>query len=324
MDFKSIVSEIIQKKKGTGGVDSVIFAACGGSYSTLFPAKYLLETKSTKLKIGHFSSNELLHSLPAYVGENSIIVTISHKGETPETVEVAKKAQEIGATSIVLTFDANSSLAKHGDYVFLYQWGETIDQNESNVLIAMKISVEILQQTEGWLHYENFHQACSLFTEVTHEAREASLENAISFARTYQKEPIIYVIGSGFASYAAYSFAICILMEMQWIHSSAIHSGEYFHGPFEITDPDVPFILLKSYGSTRPLDERAHSFLKQYGKKIILLDAVELGLGAVGEEVAELFNHLFFTVILREYANQLAIKRDHPLSTRRYMWKVAY
>ena len=51
--------------------------------------------------------------------------------------------------------------------------------------------------------------------------------------------------------------------EMQWIHSSAIHSGEYFHGPFEITDKDVPFIMMMSTGRTRALDQRALDFLQQ-------------------------------------------------------------
>jgi len=324
MDIKTIISDIFKEKAPIGGVDSVVFAACGGSFSTLFPAKYLLETKSKELKIGHYSSNEFLHTMPSYVGKNSIIITISHKGETPETVQVAKKAQEIGAASIVLTFDGKSALAGYGDYVLLYQWGETIDQNESNVIIAMKLAAEILNQKEHWILYDTFLHACALFTDVTYLARTASKERAAEFAKTYKKEPLMYVMGSGFATYAAYSFAICILMEMQWIHSSSIHSGEYFHGPFEITDPEVPFILLKSYGSTRPLDERAHTFLKKYGKKIILLDAEELGLGNVGEEVAELFNHMFFTVVLREYANQLAKERNHPLSERRYMWKVEY
>ena len=30
------------------------------------------------------------------------------------------------------------------------------------------------------------------------------------------------------------------MMEMQWINSGSFHSGEFFHGPFEIVDKDVP------------------------------------------------------------------------------------
>ena len=51
------------------------------------------------------------------------------------------------------------------------------------------------------------------------------------------------------ANYAtAYSYAICIFQEMQWIHSAGIHSDEYFHGPFEVTDIDAPFVILRRAG----------------------------------------------------------------------------
>ncbi|MCY7931444.1 SIS domain-containing protein, partial [Bacillus inaquosorum] len=45
-----------------------------------------------------------------------------------------------------------------------------------------------------------------------------------------------------------------------WIHSHAIHAGEYFHGPFEIIDESVPFIILLGLDETRPLEERALTF----------------------------------------------------------------
>ena len=81
-------------------------------------------------------------------------------------------------------------------------------------------------------------------------------------------------MGSGACYGEAYSFAICLLMEMQWIHSSCIHAGEYFHGPFEITDDNVPFIIIKGLGSTRAIDERAYNFCQKYSEKIMKIIAV--------------------------------------------------
>ncbi len=59
----------------------------------------------------------------------------------------------------------------------------------------------------------------------------------------------------------------CIFMEMQWIHSACIHSGEFFHGPFEITDANTPFFFQFSEGNTRAVDERALNFLKKYDQR---------------------------------------------------------
>ena len=67
-------------------------------------------------------------------------------------------------------------------------------------------------------------------------------------------------MSSGATHEVAYSTSICLMMEMQWIHSGTFHSGEFFHGPFEITDKDVPFILLMNDGRTRQMDARALTF----------------------------------------------------------------
>lgn len=85
-----------------------------------------------------------------------------------------------------------------------------------------------------------------------------------AWAEASKREPLIYTMGSGANWGSAYSFAICILQEMQWVHSAAIHAGEYFHGPFEITDFDVPFIILKGLGNARQMDERALAFAQKY------------------------------------------------------------
>ena len=111
---------------------------------------------------------------------------------------------------------------------------------------------------------------------------------------------------------------------MQWIHSSSIHSGEFFHGPFEITDKEVPFVLQVSEGTNRPLDERALKFLKTYAKRIEVIDAKDLGLSTIDASVVDYFNHSLFTNVYPVYNKALAEERQHPLTTRRYMWKVEY
>lgn len=325
MDIKEIVEKILIEKSSIGGIDSVVFAACGGSFATLFPAKYILETNSKKLKVGHYSSNELLHMFPEYISERTIIVTISHNGNTRETIEVAKKAQEIGATSVTLTFKPDSDLARAGDYVITYDWNPVYqDQKESNVVVAMRLAVELLNQVEGYTYYNEFNSACNKLTTVIESAKKIVDCKTYEWAEHYKDEEIMYVMGSGYASYSAYAFSICLLLEMQWMNSSAIHSGEYFHGPFEITDKKTAFLLLKSAGRNRPIDERAEAFLSRYCENYYVIDAKELGLEVLGPNVHEVFNQIFFAVILRRYAEALADVRKHSLDTRRYMWKVEY
>lgn len=190
--------------------------------------------------------------------------------------------------------------------------------------IILSLCVETLQQVEGYDCYADFQQGMTQINGVVARARSLVAGRCQHFARRYQHEKLFYILSSG-ASYGhAYGFAICSLMEMQWLHAAPIHSGEYFHGPFEVTDKETPFILLMNEGRTRTLDERARSFLSTYAEKIEVVDAKALGIGVLPSSVVEFFNPVLFYSIMCEYRAALADIRQHPLETRRYMGLVAY
>jgi len=321
MKISEIVADI---KKNNDNIDSVIFVACGGSLASQYPAKYLLENQSKSLKVGYFTSNEFVHASPQYLSDNTIVVTVSHAGETPETVKATKIANEKGATTISFTWKEESSLGKEGKYIVLYEWGNEVKIDDSKMGKILRLAFEILNSFDG---YENYDKAMDAFDKIdliVRNAKKYSLKRAEKFAEDYKDSDMIYVMSSGASAGVAYSYSICILLEMQWINSAAIHSGEYFHGPFEITDKETPFILMLNEGRTRTLDERALSFLSKYGEKLIILDAKELGLNTIDDSVIEFFNPLLFNNVLRLYAEKLADVRKHPLSQRRYMWKLEY
>ena len=163
-----------------------------------------------------------------------------------------------------------------------------------------------------------------MLTAVIRKARAQVAKRALAFAQEYKDDSVIYTMGSGAGYGAAYMESICIFMEMQWLDSSSIHTGESFHGPFEITDVNRPFMIQVSEGSTRPLDERCLKFLRTYGKRIEVLDAKELGLSVIDPAVVDYFNHSLFNNVYPIYNHALAEARKHPLPTRRYMWKVEY
>jgi fructoselysine-6-P-deglycase FrlB-like protein len=132
-------------------------------------------------------------------------------------------------------------------------------------------------------------------------------------------------MSSGASLDVAYSSSICLMMEMQWINSGSFHSGEYFHGPFEITDKDVPFVLLMNDGKTRKADARALTFLQRFDAKVAVVDAKDYALsGAIDGSVVTYFNPMLHTAVFRTYAEALADARSHPLTVRRYMWKLEY
>lgn len=324
MTEKEIVKSIVSRMENIGGVKQVYLIACGGSFASYYPAKYFLQSEATALKVEHYSSNEFVHAAPKALGENSIVILTSHAGNTPETVAAAEMAQGKGAATICLTFTEDSPLTKFGDYNITYEFGNNSEVMNQKTAIPLALAVEILNQVEGYVHYEKVLDGFGKIQNITNNAKSLIEDRAVKFGKAFKDEKLIYVMGSGASYGEVYAFSICILLEMQWVNSAAIHSGEYFHGPFEITDKETPFLMLMSEGRTRPLDERALSFLSKYGEKMELLDAKEYGLDQIDAAVVDFFNPLVFVNVMRVYAEQLAEARNHPLSERRYMWKFEY
>jgi fructoselysine 6-phosphate deglycase len=148
-----------------------------------------------------------------------------------------------------------------------------------------------------------------------------------TYAPRFKDESVVYTVASGASYGAAYSFAICVLMEMQWINSQAIHANEFFHGPFEVLDKDRAFIMMMGLDETRPLEERAKGFLDRFGspEKIMVLDAQELDLTGIDDEFKGNLVPLIFFDTLWRFAYKLADLRQHTmLEGRRYMKKISY
>ena len=157
--------------------------------------------------------------------------------------------------------------------------------------------------------------------ELTKEQYDAQ---AKQWAKDNKRKKTIYTSGSGINYGEVYSTAMCWFMEMQWINSGCIHSGEFFHGPFEVTDYDVPFMLVKSIGKTRFLDERVENFAKKFTEDLLVLDQKDLDLSNVAEEARQYVAAILTGVVIRHFVEAIAFERGHSLDVRRYMWQMEY
>ena len=305
-------------------VSEVFLVACGGSLVDLYPSKYFLASESRRLRSELYTANEFVHAVPKVLGKGSVVILCSHSGETPEVIKALKVAKTTGALTVTLTHGASSAIVDFSEHTIVYDWGDETKVKNNPMAIALALCVETQELVEGLPEYDDFQHAMSQIDQVVAGACKQVEQRADLFAEAYQQEQLYYVLSSG-ASYGhAYGFAICSLMEMQWLDASGIHSGEFFHGPFEITDHKTNFIVLLNEDRTRPLDERVITFLEQYAKRYIVVDARELGLGVLPKTVVEFFNPVLFYSVLCKYREALAKIRKHPLEKRRYMGIVDY
>lgn len=322
MDPKQIIEKIREKQSN---IKSVIFVGCGASKADLYPAKYFLDENAKNLRTNHFTANEFNYATPAAVDDTAIVITASLGGNTPETVQATAKAKELGAHVISLTRSVGSPIANNANYVIYHRFAESYSAKLEKMGYALELAVEILNQYEGYEYYKDMKNGFSKIFDLADKAAKSAIVDAKKFAQEYKDAPIIYVMSSGATHEVAYSTSICLMMEMQWINSGTFHSGEFFHGPFEIVDRDVPFILLMNDGRTRKIDSRALTFLQRFKAKTTVVDALDYGLSSVvPKTVVDYFNPMLITAVFRVYAEELSYARQHALTKRRYMWKLEY
>ena len=320
---KEIVSEIKKKMDAKGGLKHVYFVACGGSKAAIFPGLYLLQSEAKTFGATTYTSNEFVHATPKELDERCVAIVCSLKA-TPETVEAVKTANASGAISIAMTGSMETGMAQVGQYVVTYSNGDDQIYSDSNQSNSLRIGFELLHQIEDWANYDKAMAAYGEIDAMIDEAKKELLPAAQAWAAKVKDEPIFYVLASGSNYGVAYSMVCCHFMEMQWKHAVCLHTGEYFHGPFETTDKQLPMILLMSEGRTRALDERCLKFLNTYAENFITIDFAKINKGRIDPSVVEFFNPVVMIPVERYYVSQMAVLRGHSMDDRRYMWKVEY
>lgn len=325
IDQIEAAASAIRERVEAGKATHVYFVACGGSQASMMPAQYMFD-RELAIPSAIYTSNEFNYATPKAFDASSIVVTISHSGTTPETVAAAQKATDAGALSIAFSNAVDSPLWKAASYPIHYDHGEGAEEADKSGSVELRAWFEFLKSLDGE-HAERWAKASSAvdaLPELKAKAQDLYRDDCVRFASRTKRSKLIYTMGSGASYGEMYALAICWLMEMQWVNSNCIHSGEYFHGPFEVTDFDVPFIISVGNGATKHLDERALAFAKQYSQELLVLDENAFSYEGVPQDVQEYFAPELLSAAIRVFVEAHAHDSGHSLSVRRYMWQLEY
>ncbi|MCC6305911.1 MAG: SIS domain-containing protein [Rhodobacteraceae bacterium] len=307
----------------------IYLVACGGSLSIMHPGKFVLDRHAPMLPADVVNAAEFVLRAPARLGPGALVILCSQTGTTRETVAAAEFARARGAATLALTMEPASPLGRAVDHVLRYAapytTGTPIDPADSNYAVLYMLLAGFLRQRGGPDLTLPLLASLAALGPVIEGAKSRLAPRFDAFAARVKDVPVVYTMASGVNWGAAYSFAICVLMEMQWIGSQAIHAGEFFHGPFEVVDRHACFILLVGLDATRPAEERARAFLHRFGDpaNVLDLDARTLEPGGLAEPWRAYLMPLVFFDALWDFAYRLARLRGQPMLTgRRYMKKI--
>ena len=322
MDAVKIVNKISEEH---GTIKNVYFLACGGSLVDLYPGYYFVRAESAVMDAQWIPAREFALTPPKKLGKDSLLIICSHSGKTKECLEAAKVGMNAGAAVVTMTHAPGSACDTDEWISVVYDWAPGVKEAQKPQGIVLGILNELMKAQEpGYTLYSSIKEGFEKIDDIIAEAVKKQQNSAWLFAEKYSEEPNLYIMASGASYSQAYGFAICSLQEMQWMDCGYLNSAEYFHGPFEVTDKDHIYILLKSVGKTRMIDERAEVFLNKYAEKYEIIDAADCGMDAIDDSCVDYFNAPLFYEMSVLYRTAIQNKSGHPLDMRRYMGVVEY
>ncbi|MDQ6600485.1 SIS domain-containing protein [Bacillus salipaludis] len=316
-EFDQAIDTALEK-----GVENLFFAGTGGAAILMEPAEFILKTHST-LPVFTEISSEIMLIDHKHFGPKSLVILPSLSGTTKETGVAAKYAKEKGATTISLVGHADTPLAQLTDYTFV-NYAEDDTSCESFYIQSYLLAFRILYKLNELPQYHQFTEEMKSLPEVLLMVKEATEERAKAFARKHQNTPYHILSGAGIDWAQTHYYGMCILEEMQWIKTRAVHASHFFHGTLELVEEDTSILLFKGEDKTRSLVERVERFAEHYSKEVTVFDTKDYELTGISAEFRSYLSPIVFATLLERVSCYLEKYREHPLTTRRYYKKVPF
>ncbi|WP_445503362.1 SIS domain-containing protein [Microvirga sp. G4-2] len=315
--IRSAITECLEN-----GAENIFFLGTGGAAILMMPASQLLQRQSAFPTYLEMSAELVLTGHQA-LGPKSIVVIPSLSGTTKESIEVMNYCRGKGAKVISLIGHAETPLARGADYAFV-NFAEDDTSCESFYVQSLLIALSVMHVRGEYREYNDTVQEIVRLPHALLEVKRAYEERAEQFAEAIKDEPYHIVTGAGTTWPEAFYYGMCILEEMQWIRTRPVHSSDFFHGTLELVEKGVSVLLFKGEDASRPLVERVERFLPAYTDKVRVLDTAEFALPGISNHVRALISPVVLATVLERISAHLELKRNHPLTTRRYYKRVAY
>ncbi|MCB2130561.1 MAG: SIS domain-containing protein [Rhodobacteraceae bacterium] len=303
-------------------VDKIYLVGCGAPNRIMLGLEYWIQYYSPSTEVRRYFPAEFMAQDPKRFDERTFVLLGSKSGTTPETVAAAEFVKDRPCITASVTQTADLPLAKAVQTAFLM--GET-DQAHTGMFMVMQALIGgFLAAKDGWNLHPKLMRSLAALPEAMVETQLATEARAAEEARLLKDDRNIYHVASGPMFNTAYVIGVCILMEMQWLHSYPIEAAEFFHGPFEILDANTPFIMMLGEDPSRPLMERVLRFAKKHTERIYVYDSRDYAMTGIDPEIRPIVAPYIVETALYRICVRLAVWHNHPLSTRRYMWKSEY
>ena len=305
-----------------GGAENLFFLGTGGAAILMRPAFLLLRRRSGFPVFCEVAA-ELVLTGSVHLGPRSVVVIPSLSGTTRESVQAMRFCHAQGATVLSLVGHAATPLGEEADFA-LVNFAEDDTSSESFYLQSLLIALAIMRHRGECDDHDALVADLVGLPAQLLDVKRAFEGHAEQLAAAINSDTYTILTGAGAAWPQAYYYGMCILEEMQWIRCRPVHASDFFHGTLELVEPGVGVLLLQGEDDCRLLADRVADFVPRYSDRLSTLDTATFALPGVLPATRRLISPILLATVLERVSTHLQIKRNHPLTTRRYYNRVPY
>lgn len=254
--------EAIRRSIQKGEIERWVLTGMGASLYAALPAWLLLVQAG--LPAWWIDTSELLHYAGDLITGNTLLWVFSQSGRSAEIVALLERFQGKPRHLLALVNDLESPLAEAAGERVIPLWAEPEYSVSTRTYLNSLALAQLATFTLRGIPLEN------AFGELkyTADAIEAYLNHWQQHLEHIQmllaSPQRLVLLGRG-SSLSAVHAGSLILGEAAKTSAMGFQAGQFRHGPLELADGHLTALLFAGPAPTRPLMERLHHTLKEYG-----------------------------------------------------------
>jgi len=315
-NIKNIVQEV------RGSFNYVLIAARGSSDNAGRYAQYLFGINNRFQVALTTPSLFTLYTTPPEL-QNTLILSISQSGMSPDIVQIIKDAKKQHCTSICITNNASSPLATASDFTIPIHAGEekavAATKSYTNSLIALAMLSAAFMENDEFVN--QIYRIPDLM-----KATIDTTESSLSHIQRYRYIESCAVLGRGLNYSTAFEVALKV-KELTGINADPYSSADFRHGPIATIHKGFPVIIIAPFGKVFDDMQQMFRDVKALDGETITITAddtilSESNLGfRIPAEIPETLSPIVSVIPGQFLGRQLAIERgldpDKPEGLRK-------
>jgi glucosamine--fructose-6-phosphate aminotransferase (isomerizing) len=240
-------------------VDKVFIVACGTAYHAGLIGKQAIE-HWTRIPVEVEMASEFRYRDPV-LDKQTLVVPISQSGETADTLEAVRHANEQKARVLAICNTNGAQIPRESDAVLYTHAGPEIGVAATKTFLAQIAAVELvglaLAQARGTKYgdeivreYETLCSVPDAIATVLH-----TVEPVRELARGIADSRAVLFLGRHVGYPVALEGALK-LKELAYMHAEGFPAGELKHGPIALIESGLPVVVVMPSASGRPVLHR--------------------------------------------------------------------